>query len=51
MQKIAETKFSIILSKKWFKEFKSFDENKLNLNLDGQDLEFTFELSEKEVKI
>jgi len=32
-------------------EFKSFDENKLSLNLDGKDLDFTFDLSEKEVKV
>jgi hypothetical protein len=51
MQKIAEIKFSLILSKKWFKEFKSFDENTLNLKLDNQDLIFIFDLSEKEVKI
>ena len=51
MQKISETKFSIILSKKWFKEFQSFDENVLKLTLDGQDLQFTFDLSEKEVKV
>ena len=51
MQAISELKFSVILSKKWFKEFKSFDENKLSLKLDGQDLEFTFDLSEKEQKI
>jgi hypothetical protein len=51
MQEIAEIKFALILSKKWFSEFKSFDENTLALNLDGQDLMFTFDLSEKEVKI
>jgi hypothetical protein len=51
MQEIAQIKFSLILSKKWFKEFKTFDENTLNLKLDGQDLAFTFDLSEKEVKI
>ena len=51
MQEIAQIKFSLILSKKWFKEFKSFDENILSLNLDGQDVTFTFDLSEKEVKI
>ncbi len=51
MQELAQIKFALILSKKWFVEFKSFDENKLNLKLDGQDLEFTFDLSEKEVKI
>jgi hypothetical protein len=51
LQKIAQIKFALILSKKWFVEFKSFDENKLNLKLDEQDLEFTFDLNEKEVKI
>jgi hypothetical protein len=51
MQEIAQIKFALILSKKWFKEFKTFDENTLNLKLDGQDLAFTFDLNEKEVKI
>ena len=51
LQEIAQIKFALILSKKWFTEFKSFDENKLNLVLDGQDVEFTFNLSEKEVKV
>ena len=50
-QKIAETKFALILSKKNFIEFKSFDENKLSLNLDGQNLDFTFEFIEKQVLI
>lgn len=51
LQDIAEIKFSLILSKKWFSEFKSFDENKLNINLDGKNLDFTFVLGEKEEKI
>lgn len=51
LQEIAEIKFALILSKKWFTEFKSFDENKLSLTLDGQNLDITFELSEKEEKI
>ncbi len=51
LQEIAQIKFSLILSKKWFTEFKSFDENKLVLKLDGQDLDFTFDLNEKEEKI
>lgn len=51
MQEIAQIKFSLILSKKWFTEFKSFDENKLSLTLDGQNLEFTFDLNEKQEKI
>ena len=51
MQEIAQIKFSLILSKKWFKEFKSFDENTLDITLDGQNLTFVFDLCEKEVKI
>lgn len=51
LQNIAETKFSIILSKKWMSEFKSFDENTLILNLDGFDLTFMFDLGEQEEKI
>jgi len=51
LQEIAQIKFSLILSKKWFTEFKSFDENQLNVNFDGQDLNFTFALAEKEEKI
>ena len=51
LQEIAQIKFALILSKKWFKEFKTFEENTLNLKLDGQDLAFTFDLNEKEVKI
>jgi ribosome maturation factor RimP len=51
LQEIAQIKFSLILSKKWFTEFKSFDENQLAVNIDGHDLNFTFALGEKEEKI
>ena len=51
MQEIAQIKFALILSKKWFTEFKSFDENQLSVNFDGKDLDFTFALTEKEEKI
>ena len=51
MQEIAKTKFAIILSKKWFIEFKDFDDNKLSLSIDGIDLDFTFDLTEKQVEI
>jgi len=51
MGEISKIKFSLILSKRWFKEFISFDENTLNLKLDGQDLNFTFDLSEKQEQI
>lgn len=51
MQEIAQIKFALILSKKWFKEFKTFDENTLEITLDKMILNFVFDLSEKEVKI
>jgi hypothetical protein len=51
LQYIAQIKFSLILSRKWFTEFKNFDENKLSVKYDGQALDFTFDLTEKEVKI
>jgi hypothetical protein len=51
LQEIAQIKFALILSKKWFKEFKTFDENTIDLTLDKQPLNFVFDLSEKEVKI
>ena len=51
LQEIAEIKFALILSKKWFTEFKSFDEDTLNLTLDGQNLTFKFDLNEKQVEI
>lgn len=51
MQELAQIKFALILSKKWFTEFKSFDENKMTLTLDGFNLDFTFDMTEKEEKI
>lgn len=51
LQEIAQQKFSLILSKKWFKEFTSFDENTLALKLDGKDLNFTFDMSEEQEAI
>jgi len=51
MQNIAECKFSLILSRKWFKEFKSFDDDILDLKIDNQELTFVFKLTEKEQKI
>ncbi len=51
LQEIAQIKFSLILSKKWFIEFKSFDENTLHVNFDGKDLDIIFDLNEKEEKI
>ena len=51
LQEIAQIKFSLILSKKWFTEFKSFEEDTLVQKIDGKDLTFKFELSEKQVNL
>lgn len=51
MQEIAEIKFALILSKRWFTEFNTFEDNKLSITLDGFPLEVTFDLNEKEEKI
>jgi hypothetical protein len=51
LQEIAQIKFSLILSKKNFTEFKTFTDNKLALKIDDIDLDFTFEFSEKQEKI
>ena len=50
MQEIAKIKFSLILSKKWFKEFKNFDDNILSVDIDGKSTEVKFVLSEEQVK-
>jgi len=46
MNEISRIKFSTILSRKWFSEFKSLDENKLIVELDKVPTEVTFELKE-----
>lgn len=51
LQQIAQIKFSLILSKKWFEEFKSFDEDTLNQKIDGKDLTFTFEMKETQITL
>jgi hypothetical protein len=51
LQEIAQIKFSLILSKKWFTEFKSFEEDTLVQKIDGKDLTFKFELTETQVNI
>jgi hypothetical protein len=45
--RLQETKFAIILGKKWFDEFKSRAED--TIKVDGQ--EFKFELGEEQVEI
>lgn len=44
---IAKIKFALILSKKWFKEFKNFDENTLSIDYNGQTINATFDMSMK----
>jgi len=51
LQQKAEIVFALILSKKNFIEFKSFDENTLTLTIDGQVLNFTFLLEEKQINL
>ena len=51
MLEIAKIKFGLILSKGWFNEFSSFDENTLELDIDDKKVKFTFDLKEEEVKI
>jgi Mg-chelatase subunit ChlD len=52
LQEIAQIKFALILSKKWFEEFDSFDENKLTMTMNGSgDVHFTFDMVEKEIAV
>lgn len=48
---ISQLKMSIVVGQKWFTEFKSLDENTMNLNLDSKSLNFTVEMLEKPEKI
>jgi hypothetical protein len=52
LQDIAQIKFALILSKKWFEEFDSFDENKLSMDMNGSgEVQFTFDMTEKEIAV
>lgn len=51
LQEIAQIKFALILSKKWFTEFKSLDEDTLVQNIDGKELTIKFEMAEKEIAL
>ena len=52
LQDIAQIKFALILSKKWFTEFDSFDENKMTMDMNGSgEVAFTFDMVEKEIAI
>jgi hypothetical protein len=51
MQKIAEIKFAVILSRGWFKEFKSFDENTLEMTFGNNTLKVTFDYKEEQINL
>ncbi len=48
---MAKTKFAIVVGQTWFSEFKSLDENTMTIDVDGNKLDCTVEMSEIEVKI
>ncbi len=49
--RMAEMRFSIIVGQTWPHEFKSLDDNKLTIKIEGEDVTGTFELSDIEIKI
>jgi hypothetical protein len=51
LQEIAQIKFSLILSKKWFEEFSTFEEKTLSLKVGKKDLNFEFDLTETQVNL
>lgn len=51
MQEIAKIKFSLILSRRWFNEFKNFDDNTLSIDIDGRNIDFKFVMDEECVKL
>ena len=48
---MSQIKFAIIVGQIWFVEFESLEENTMNINVDGIDLNCMVELKEVEVKI
>jgi hypothetical protein len=51
LQEIAQIKFSLILSKKWFEEFSSLDENTLTVKSGKNDLGIVFDYKEIQVNL
>lgn len=51
MNEISIIKFSQILSRKWFPEFTDIENSKLSMNIDGFDLDISFELLEKQISL
>jgi hypothetical protein len=50
-RELAQTKFAIIVGQTWFKEFKSLDENTMDLSFDGFDVACTVTPKPVEIKI
>ena len=51
ISEVAKIKFLIIVGKLWFSEFKSRAEKTLTLKIDGEDVMFEFDDSEKTIKL
>lgn len=51
LQEIAQIKFSLILSKKWFIELATFENDTLIHKINDKELTFKFEMVEKEVSV
>lgn len=48
---IAQIKFAVILGQVWFREFKSLDENRIEIEVNGKPISCTILLENKEVEI
>lgn len=48
---MAQIKFSVIVGQVWFQEFKTLEENSMDLTLDGKQLSFSVSMTEKEERI
>jgi hypothetical protein len=48
---IAQTTFALVVGQTWFNEFKSLDENSLDIEVDGNTIPCKVEMREIEVKI
>jgi hypothetical protein len=51
MYQMSQSKFAVLVGQIWFSEFKSLDENSLELTIDGQKLACLVVVSEVEIKI
>lgn len=51
MYQMSQSKFAVLVGQIWFSEFKSMDENSLELTIDGQKLACSVVVSEVEIKL